>query len=207
MSCFSSLAAATQKDCLAWGIPALALIASAVSWLLYQLWKHSYYRDSNFHLSFVNHPPIKQISTEMAIEPSTLKLLTCEKHKLCLRIHSQFAFKVQIIDVRFYNADLTPVERNSVEVLDITDPYYLLRRTQNGVFGIEANYQDRPYFVLARGAGFYLEIITIAHQSWAGYLGFRAQDDSGFRSYAKYAIAFGMTYSEAIQTISPNAHK
>ena len=203
--CLSSFETALKSDCLSWEVPALLAILSGFSWILYWVWKHSWYQDDNFRLIFINNPPAPQFSQPCIDEPTCFKILPLNPtgQHLFLKVRSRFGFKnkVKKLDLRFLNLDGSDIASDQIvainNVWDFFNPENYTMKP-NGCWGIEVEY-NQP-IILARDSCLYLKIRMLSYQQWTGYLSFRAQDETGFYSYARYAVAFGMIYEEAIKS-------
>jgi hypothetical protein len=203
--CLSSFEAALKNDCLSWEVPAFLAILSGFSWGLYWLWKHSWYQDDNFRLVFINNPPAPQFPQPCIDELVCFKILQLNPtgQDLFLKVRSRFGFKgkVKKLDLRFLNLDGSDIAQiNVVAINNVWDYFNPGNYTMkpNGCWGIEVEYNQS--IILARNSCLYLKIRMLSYQPWTGHLSFSAQDEAGFYSYARYAVAFGMIYEEAIKS-------
>ena len=160
----------------------------AIPWI----WKHTRYKIHNFRLAFLNRLPIPEHPDGCVEEPASLKVLACGQHILCLKAQSACGFKVKKVNVRFLTQHSGGIiGRDVVSVQDLEEPYQLLNqsfRIQDATCGIDLEFTNAV--TLARGAALYFTLTLLGHQNWNGVLSFRAEDDTGFRSFARYAVEF-----------------
>ncbi len=174
------------------GAVALCGLVAGIYRVLRYIFKNTVYKYGNFTITFIDHLPISSLGSEPTEDPpNSIKVLPPGNHKLLFKIRAKFGFSVSGVNVRCLNLDGSNAPIQCVQIGDLQDPHYGLRRMDDGNGGIEAEYSQRR--VLASGAGLYYEMQMIAKQQWKGILSYRANDETGFRSrgYTPIEICHG----------------
>lgn len=190
-SCLSSASAALDTNCLSWEVPLLIFLITGGWWGVYWIWKHTHYKVHNFTLVFLREKPNFMAPETLAEEPQCLKVLASRKtHHVYVKVQSRCGFRVKKINFRLLDPDLTNASTtHGVIVGNLTSLSFMTIYSQaDGAFGMEYEYESPQ--VLAKEECLYFELVLQSTEDWEGYLSFRAQDDTGFRSWVRYSIAF-----------------
>lgn len=191
-TCLSSLSAALDGTCLGWEVPLLIAVATSGYCIYWWAWKQTKYKVHNFRLTILLHEPNLSSPASFAEEPQCLKILPCgDWQDIFIKVRASCGFRMKKVNCRLLeygesNAGLKhQVQIGEVREICVPGFYQSLN---DGAHGQEYEYGEPK--VLAEGEGIYLKVKLRGREEWNGLLSFRAQDDTGFRSRARYAIAF-----------------
>ncbi len=165
----------------------VALVAAAGYKPALWLWKYTIIKYGNFKLRFIDHPPPDHTVHNVWF-PYQLPIGT---FKVCCFVQAVSSFAIAKLNFRFQNEEGTNASKSIIEILGIEececDPRTLesvRSDTQGGMDGwCKSNMpslaadESRCFWITAR-----------ASSSWTGYLSFRAQDITGFRSYGRHKV-------------------
>lgn len=171
----------------------VAMLGAMSHWI----WKHSWYKDDLFTIAILDRWPIG------VNKPNTLEgfiLQPLGSHEFFIRITCKWRIGIKEVNFRGINWNGSNASIEKIEMLDLKywDGAYdqILTCLQDCAGGLMIEFPQVKQ--MARGASLYFKVKIEAKQSWSGLVSFRALDIDGIRSRKQFALAFGMSYEQAI---------
>lgn len=193
-SCIQSIFnLSATNDCLGWAVPLFLALASGMVWAgnrLWRIWRHTRYTNNNFTITIVN-----QLPPCLDVDPPSLRSIPLGGSDLTVSVACKYVFKVKRVDFRILNNDYTPGASPvggfpaTVEITQLDDIYDggLAMSQRNGAGGMDGEYA--VVRTLAANQGLYFRIRIEARKvNYRGLISFRAQNEEGERSVARYAF-------------------